>query len=269
MAVTVPSVAGYRDLALIGRGGFSEVYRAWQEAFDRWVALKVMTFEVHDDRAQERFRRECRTTGRFSGHPNVVVVHDADLTPDGRPYLAMQLYEGGSALDRLQRATGPLPVDAVLAWTIQVAGALETGHRNGILHRDVKPGNILLTRFDQPVLSDFGLSILSAQQEISAGVDALTPNHAAPEVLERGESTPATDLYALASTAYMLLAGHPPHEARADEGVGPRLLRMLREPVPPIDRPDVPASLREALDEALSRDPSDRASWGGWPARSM
>jgi hypothetical protein len=258
MAAVAPHITGYRDLELIGRGGFSEVYRAWQEAFDRWVALKVMTFEVHDDRSRERFRRECRTTGRFSGHPNVVIVHEADVTPDGRPYLAMQLYEGGSALGRLQRAGGPLPVDEVLAWAIQVAGALETGHRRGILHRDVKPGNILLTRFGQPVLSDFGLSILAEQQEISSGMDALTPNHAAPEVLERGEATTSTDIYALASTTYMLLAGRPPHDAATDEGVGARLLRMLREPVPPIDRPDVPASLRQALDEALSRDPADR-----------
>ena len=125
MASVAPHITGYRDLELIGRGGFSEVYRAWQEAFDRWVALKVMTFEVHDDRARERFRRECRTTGRFSGHPNVVTVYDADVTPDGRPYLAMQLYEGGSTLGRLQQRSAPLPVDEVTAWTIQVAGALE------------------------------------------------------------------------------------------------------------------------------------------------
>jgi hypothetical protein len=258
MASVAPHITGYRDLELIGRGGFSEVYRAWQEAFDRWVALKVMTFEVHDDRARERFRRECRTTGRFSGHPNVVTVFDADVTPDGRPYLAMQLYEGGSALGRLQQPTAPLTVDEVTAWTIQVAGALETAHRQGVLHRDVKPGNVLLTRFDQPVLSDFGLSILAEQQEISSGLDALTPNHAAPEVLERGEASAATDVYALASTAYMLLAGHPPHPVGDGEGVGARLLRVLRDPVPSLDRPDVPPSLRELLDDALSRELADR-----------
>src|SRR5690606_11848736 len=138
----------------------------------------------------------------------------------------MQLYDGGSTLDRLRSAPGPLPVDDVLAWVIQVAGALESGHRNGILHRDVKPGNILLTGFGQPVLTDFGLSIVAEQQEISAGIDALTPNHAAPEVLEHGEATAAADVYALGSTAYMLLTGAPPHGAREGEGVGARLLRV-------------------------------------------
>ena len=252
-----PHIPGYRDLVPIGRGGFSEVFRAWQESFDRWVALKVLTFAVLDDRARERFRRECRTTGRFSGHPNVVVVHDADVTPDGRPYLAMQLYEGGSTLDRL-REDPPLAVDDVLTWTIQVAGALETAHRAGILHRDVKPGNILLTSYGLPVLTDFGLSIVSEQQEISFGMDALTPNHAAPEVLERGESSPSTDLYSLGSTAYTLLVGHAPHQSRAGEGVAARLLRVLQEPVPAIERPDVPASLRTIIDRALAREPGDR-----------
>lgn len=256
-AHVAPQLPGYRDLTPIGEGGFSMVYRAWQERFDRWVALKILSIPAFDERARERFRRECRVTGRLSGHPHVVVVHDADVTSDGRPYLAMQLYEGGSTLDRLQR-NGPLPVDDVLQWAIQVAGALETGHRAGVLHRDVKPGNILLTPYDVPVLTDFGLSIVAETQERSMGVDALTPNHAAPEVLERGEASPATDVFSLASTAYMLLAGRPPHPAREGEGPATRLLRMLEEPVPRIDRSDVPEEVQAALLEGLARDPADR-----------
>src|SRR5690606_906632 len=141
---------------------------------------------------------------------------------------------------------------------IQVAGALETGHRAGVLHRDVKPGNILLTPYDVPVLTDFGLSIVAETQERSMGVDALTPNHAAPEVLERGEASPATDVFSLASTAYMLLAGRRPHPAREGEGPATRLLRMLEEPVPRIDRSDVPEEVQAALLEGLARDPADR-----------
>src|SRR6266581_1791532 len=126
------SVPGYRDLTRIGRGGFSVVYRAHQEAFDRPVALKVLRMDS-DDEVQRRFLREVKLTGRLTG-----------------------LYEGGSLRDRL-RESGPLPPAEVASIGAKIADALHAAHGLGIVHRDVKPGNILISRFGEPALADFGV----------------------------------------------------------------------------------------------------------------
>ena len=99
-----PQIPGFRDLTPLGRGGFSMVYRGYQERFDRWVAVKVLTFALTDDRSQRRFLRECQVAGRLSAHPNIVTVYDAGLAPDGRPYISMELFDQGSIGDRLARA---------------------------------------------------------------------------------------------------------------------------------------------------------------------
>lgn len=210
--VPPPQIPGYRDLALLGTGGFSEVYRAYQQRVHRWVAVKVLTFALADDRAQRRFLRECQVAGRLSAHPNIVTVYDADLAPDGRPYISMELFERGSVGDRLRRS-GRFEVADALRVAISLAGALESAHRAGVVHRDVKPGNVLLAANGQPALTDFGLSVLAERQELSVGIDALTPYHAAPEVLERTAVGAPSDVYSLASTTYAMLAGRAPHQS--------------------------------------------------------
>ncbi len=247
----------HRELHLLGRGGYSEVYRAYQEQFDRWVAVKVLTFALTEDRARRRFLRECQVAGRLSTHPNIVTVYDAGLTPDGRPYISMELYERGSVADAL-RADGPQAVADALRVAIAVAGALETAHRAGVVHRDVKPANVLLAGYGPAALTDFGLSVVTERQEVSTGVDALTPYHAPPEVLERTTVTPVADVWSLASTTYAMLAGRAPHQREEADSLASLLLRILQADIPPLARPDVPPLLGAVLRHALTRDPKAR-----------
>src|SRR6185312_5464657 len=143
------SVPGYRDLARIGHGGFSVVYRAVQESFERAVALKVLTGVGPDEDARRRFLREVRLASRLSGHPHVVTVLDTGTTDSGRPYLAMDLYEGGSLKQQLVRS-GPLSAAETAVVGAKIADALAAAHSLGVLHRDVKPNNILVSRFGEP-----------------------------------------------------------------------------------------------------------------------
>ena len=252
-----PHIPGYRDLVPLGRGGFSEVHRAYQERFDRWVAVKLLTFTMTDEGVQRRFLRECQLAGRVSAHPHVATIYDAGITPDNRPYMALELYDGGSVADRIE-SRGPFDVGEALRAAVALAGALESAHRAGVVHRDVKPGNVLLTGYGHPALTDFGLSVLSERQEVSVGGDALSPYHAPPEVLDRAAPTPASDVYSLASTTYTMLAGKAPHQVPGDDTLAALLSRILTADVPALGRGDVPPSLADALRHGLARDPRDR-----------
>ena len=251
-----PHIDGYHDLTLIGRGGFSEVYRARQAQFDRDVAVKILNIDDLDERAQRRFRRECAVTGRLSGHPHIVTVLDSGFTSTGQPYLTMEHFANGSLSLRLQR-TGPLPWDDVLRIGIKVAGALEAAHREKVLHRDIKPQNILVSVYGEPALADFGISLVT-NVESSMTFDAFTPVHSPPEVLEGKAPDITADIYSLASTLYMLLAGTAPYQGPPGEGIAPLLLRILREPVPEITTAAVPSGLVDLLTSALAKEPADR-----------
>jgi serine/threonine protein kinase len=262
----MPHILGYTDLAVIGHGASATVYRALQEGFDRMVALKVLNVDVSDRRAQKRFHRERSLNGRLSSHPNVVTVLDSGFVDGRRPYLAMELLEHGSLADRLADR-GPFDVALTLHIGVRIAGALESAHRLGILHRDVKPQNILLSRFGEPALADFGIStILEMEQSLTA---ALTPVHAAPEVLEGGEPTALTDVYALGSTIFTLLAGSAPFVGPPGEGMLAQLLRITTSDVPPLPRSDVPASLVELLRSAMAKRPNERIAGAGLFGEAM
>jgi len=251
-------VPGYSDLRRIGRGGFSTVYRADQERLGRVVALKIMSIEAADERALRNFRRECDLAGRLAGHPNVVTVLDIGTTGSGRPYVAMDYFEHGSLGDLVARQ-GPLPVADVLRIGVEVAGALAAAHEAGILHRDVKPGNILLSRYGVPVLGDFGIARL-VEETLDAATRTLafTPHHAPPEALEGARLTPAADVYSLGSTLYQLLAGHPAFRQNPGEGISRLLLRILRDDVPAISRADLPPAVVEALRQSMAKRPEVR-----------
>jgi len=252
---TEEQIAGYRDLHRIGHGGFSVVYRAYQEGLDRVVALKVLQVEFVDAQSKRRFLREVQLTGRLSAHPNVVTVLDSGLTSVGRPYIAMELYERGSLRDRLL-ASGRLPLADVLRVGVKIAGALDAAHREGIVHRDVKPQNILVSRYDEPALADFGTARLVAEMDVSARTEALTPFHAAPEVLEGQAPTAASDVYSLGSTLYQLLAGRAAFQRDGDFGIAPLLLRILSEEPPPLR--DVPEAVEAVVRRAMDRGPEGR-----------
>ena len=198
-------VPGYRDLRMIGQGGFAVVYRAVQEGFERPVALKILRQGVDED-VQRRFLREVRITSKLTGHPYVVTVLDAGSTPAGRPYLTTEMYERGSLADRLAQE-GPLPIAELAAIGAKIAEALATAHEAGILHRDVKPNNILINKYGEPGLADFGVAWLLDSMATATVLDTFSPFHAAPEVVTRAAPGPASDVYSLGSTLYHLATG--------------------------------------------------------------
>jgi serine/threonine-protein kinase PknK len=257
---TDAEIPGYQVLEEVGRGGFSVVCKAHQRALDRIVALKVLNVGQRDERAQEHFLREVRLTTRLSGHPHVVTVLDAGTTISGRPYLAMDYFERGSLHDRL-RAEGPLPVADVAGIGVKIGGALAAAHELGILHRDIKPRNILVSRFGEPALADFGVALLVSGPDRNGRTDTitpyLTPYHAAPEILDGAEPSVAADIYSLGSTLYELLAGRPAYQ-RDGSGFGQLITRVMHEPPPPLTRPDIPEPVRVAVLRAMSRDPAER-----------
>ncbi|MEV1002864.1 protein kinase [Nonomuraea sp. NPDC050202] len=245
------SVPGYEIKGVLGQGGFGVVYLALQSAVGREVALKVDNRVLLSERDRRRFLREVTAAGALSGHPHVVPVYDAGLLPDGRPYMVLELCPGGSLAGRTLS-----PADARDVG-VRIADALAAAHAQGVLHRDVKPANILLNRYGQVALSDFGLATMPASgPDASVTRESLTPSYAPPEAFELAEPSPVGDVYALAATVYALLSGRPP---RFPESGVPNLAMILalhRLPVP--DIPGVPPELTAVLRRALASDPWQR-----------
>ncbi|KAB2345125.1 serine/threonine-protein kinase [Actinomadura rudentiformis] len=249
-------VPGYRVLEQVGEGGFSVVYRAHQERLDRTVALKVLSISAVDDAAMRRFQRECKITGRLSGHPNIVTVLDTGTSRFGRPYIAMEYFERGALIDRLERE-GPLPVGEALRIGVKMAGALAATHETDVLHRDVKPQNILVSKYGEPALADFGIARLTDSFDHSH-TQAFTPHHAAPEVLEGRTPGVGSDIYSLGSTLYQLLAGQPAFKGPRGEGIAPLMLRIMNDPPPAFQRSDVPGQVFEVISQAMAKAPEHR-----------
>ncbi|MFF4193091.1 protein kinase [Nonomuraea sp. NPDC001831] len=248
---------GYRVLDQAGQGGFAVVYRAYQERLDRVVALKVLSVDRVDQRTMRRFQRELRLTGRLTGHPHVVTVFDTGVTRSGKPYIAMDFFENGSLRDRV-RKEGPLGVPDVLRAGVKLAGALAAVHEAGVLHGDIKPQNILVSRYGEPAIADFGVARVVDNAEISATSQAFTPLHAAPEVLTGQPHSVSGDIYSLGSTLYHLLAGQPAFHNPADPSIAPLMYRVLSLDPPPINRPDVPPAVFGTILHAMSKQPGLR-----------
>ncbi|WP_326638481.1 protein kinase [Nonomuraea fuscirosea] len=253
----VEDAPGYRVLDQAGQGGFAVVYRAYQERLDRVVALKVLSVDRVDQRTMRRFQRELQLTGRLTGHPNVVTVFDTGVTSSGKPYIAMDFFENGSLRDKV-RKEGPLPVSEVLRAGVKLAGALAAVHEAGVLHGDIKPQNILISRYGELAIADFGVARVVDSSEISATSQAFTPLHAAPEVLTGQPHSASTDIYSLGSTLYHLLAGRPAFHNPADPSIAPLMYRVLSVEPPPINRPDVPRAVFETVVRAMSKQPESR-----------
>jgi hypothetical protein len=255
-AVSAEVVPGYANLTEIGGGAFATVYRATESETGRNVALKVLKLETIQPHLVETFGQEIQALGKVSDHPNIVTLYRPVSTPDGRPALVLELCR--ESLAQRIRRDGPLDARQTVRVGIKIAGALETAHRNGFLHRDMKPQNILVTQFDEPALADFGVAALQASAQATAGVLGFTTVHAAPEILEGHELSPATDIYGLASSLYQLLTGLAPFAAFENEAPAAVILRILRDPVRPVRSNSVPLELSDLLEAALAKDPENR-----------
>ncbi len=248
-------IPGISDASKIGQGSFGAVYRARQDAVDRTVAVKVLIGAALDDDDRRRFERECRALGALSGHSHIVAIFDSGVTAQGRPYLVMDYLPGGTLAQRLDRE-GPLAWEAVAELGVKLAGALASAHDAGVLHRDVKPENILISGYGEPQLVDFGIARLRAGSATDQPAISASLAHAAPEVLAGERAEPAADVYSLASTLYMLLAGHAPFARATDETFHPMLARMHAEDPPDLRAAGVPDAMWEALSAALAKEPA-------------
>ena len=254
-----PVLAGYTILRTLGQGGAAVVYLARQEALDRLVAVKVLRRGVGDERAWRQFRREATTIARLSAHPNVVTVYTAGRSQAGHPYLVTEYLDRGSLSDVIA-AEGPLPPATVAKVGVAVADALMAAHELGILHRDVKPGNVLLDRHGRIKLGDFGIArLLSGQSATTTDVIAFTPEHVAPEILRGEPDGPWSDVYGLASTLAAALIGTSPFARRPDERVEALISRKVMSPAPPLPV-SVPPALGGTIRRALDPEPSGRPS---------
>ena len=247
---------GYADLREIGGGAFATVFKAVEVETGRPVALKILKVDTIHAQLLETFTHEIQALAAVSDHPNIVTLYRPSNTIDGRPVLVLELCR--ESLAQQLRTRGPIDAPDVTRIGIKIAGALETAHRNGFLHRDMKPQNILVTQFGEPALADFGVAALQASAQLTAGVFGFTTLHAAPEMLEGQHLSPATDIYGLASTMYQLLTGRAPFASYDNEAPASVILRILRDPVRPLRDENVPLELADLLEGALSKEPDGR-----------
>lgn len=255
MAGRTRDIAGYRDAELIGQGGFASVYKAADAAHGREVAIKVLEGALGDTE-RRRFDRERQTMGRLGSHPNIIPVFESGYTESGEGYIVMQLATGGSLGARL-RSAGPLPWPEAVEIMAAVAGATQAAHDSGVLHRDIKPDNILIDQYGNPKLSDFGIAAVANNATATMSTTA-TLAHAAPELLQGQQIGPGVDIYALGSTLFNLITGLPPFIRPGDEGVTPMITRALTEPPPDLRPQGVPDPVARIIEQALAKDPAQR-----------
>lgn len=252
----LPEIDGVTDLVEIGRGGFGVVYLGTETSFDRQVAVKVLLPSL-DERSRRRFERERRAMGSVSGHPNIVTVYRGGLTPIGQPYLVMEYLRGGSLSDRLH-TSGPLDWRDAAAIGSKLADALTVAHRAGILHRDMKPGNVFLTDSGEPKLGDFGIARLDDGQDSRTGSITASIAHAPPEIVDGERGDERSDLYSLASTMYALTIGFAPFSRDPDQGVAALLARITNDEPPGLHLETAANEFERCLFKALSKRPDDR-----------
>jgi serine/threonine protein kinase len=229
----------YHRPRLIGRGGMGDIYRAADTVLGRAVAVKVLAaHQAEDEEVRARFLREALAAARLSGQPHTVTIYDVGEW-EGRPFIVMEYLAGGSLAERLVRGLPP-PAQA-LDWLEETATALDAAHEQGVVHRDVKPANLLLDQAGHVNVADFGIaSAAGLDSHTQTGTVLGTAGYLSPEQAAGGRATPASDRYALAVVAHELLTGARPGAA---------------------DRPLTPAVDR-VFDRALARDPETRFASG-------
>ena len=254
------SLGRYHILEQLGEGGMATVYKAFDTRLETDVAVKVIRTEKLTEETKERtlkrFEREAKSLARLT-HPNIVKVMDYG-EHEGRPYLVMPYLSGGTLKDRIKQ--GPIPWQETLRLLIPIAQALEYAHERNLIHRDVKPSNILLTEKGQPMLTDFGVAKLFDMEETQdltgTGMGVGTPEYMAPEQWQ-GHVSVQSDVYALGVVFYEMITGRKPYKADTPAAI---LLKQAMEPLPRAGQyvHDIPDNLEKTLIKALAKNPVDR-----------
>jgi serine/threonine protein kinase len=260
------TLAGFEVESVVGVGGIGTLYRARQLRLDRPVALKVVSPEVaRDVVVRERLRREARTVAALD-HPNVVPLYAAG-EEDGNVYIVTRWVEG-TELGNLIHDGGPLDPERAARIAAQIAAALELAHEKGVVHRDVKPSNVIVTPEDHVYLTDFGLAKRMGTAPGLTAVDRMlgTVDYVAPEQIEGSEPDAPGDVYGLACVLYEMLTGEPPF-ADHKGGMAKMWAQVNAEPPPVRERrPDVPPALEDVLGRAMAKAPEARPT--AWAFRA-
>jgi serine/threonine protein kinase len=253
----------FTDLRLLDRTGPTALYSATEAVTGRPVALKVLDSSAPPF-IREAIDREAEYLAVLGTHPHIITMYQRTVLPDGRDALVLQACPSSAATAARESR---LSVHEAVAMAIKVAGAIETVHHAGLVHCAVRPQNVLITEFDEPVLCDFAVAGPIGEPFV-VGIDETTP-HTAPELLLGEGPTPATDAYGLASTLYELISGRAAFRAYDGESPASVSLRVLAGGVRPIMAPDVPLELSDLLVWGMAVDPSERPPSAAWLAEEL
>jgi hypothetical protein len=251
----------------IGRGGMGIVYKAVQVSLGRDVAIKVLPPQLSLEKEfVSRFFREARSAANLR-HPNIVTIHDVGEENDIY-YFAMEYLEGGSLEERIQRG-GALPLEEAESIIIQMAGALDYAHKKGIIHRDIKPGNIIIDEEGRAVITDFGIAKAVYDQKLTrTGMTVGSPEYMSPEQVKGHVIDGRADFYSLGVVLYQMLSGHVPYSGDSAVSIA---YQHVNEPIPSIrdTRPDLPAYVDGIVKKLLAKNPDERFQSGAEVVRTL
>ncbi len=261
-------IGRYEVRAELGRGGMATVFRAYDPNFERDVAIKVLPeVFLHDPQFRVRFEREAKTIALLE-HPAIVPVYDFGES-ENQPYIVMRYMSGGTLGDRLKQ--GALPLEEASRLINRLAPALDAAHARGVIHRDIKPGNILFDQYGNAFLSDFGIAHLGAEgvTTMTGGSALGTPGYMSPEQVTGDRKVDGrSDIYALGVLVYQMLSGRLPYSADTPAQV---MMMHVLQPVPEIlqNRPDLPVGCDAIITRAMAKNPDDRFSTAGEMAEAF
>ena len=251
----------FRRPELIGRGGMGDIYRATDSVLGRVVAIKILAERfAQDTSVRERFTREALSAARLSGEPNTVTIYDVG-EHDDRPYIVMEHLSGGS-LDDVLRDGGPQPPERVFTWLEEAARALDVAHREGVVHRDVKPANLMLDGEGNVHVADFGIASSAGMESLTiTGTVLGTAGYLSPEQAQGERAGPASDRYALGIVAWELLTAKRPFESESPTA---EAAAHVNAPIPAVSAAgDLPRELDPVFERALAKDPLQRYGTAG------
>ena len=249
------TISHYKILEKLGQGGMGVVYKAEDLKLKRCVALKFLSSSIVDDKTRQRFIHEARAASALE-HPNICAIHEIDETPEGQMFIVMPCYEGESLQAKIER--GRLKLDEAAEIAIQVASGLAKAHEKGIVHRDIKPGNIFVTSDGLAKIVDFGLAKLSGRTKLTrTGTTPGTVSYMSPEQLKGADIDHRSDIWALGVVLYEMITGETPFRGDYEQAMSYSIMNEAPKPVRSL-RPDAPVEVERLIEKTLSKDPNER-----------